>query len=171
MSRSPREDTQLDGSPGAYTVGVFFRSPSGPGPHESQRELLDTVGQLEREGIVDSHRVTLLGRKLCACEQCAESPLARERLAEIERWRKWARSESVSLLVDERPVASSITGETYRFVVPPTVTVVVRDQDGIETVTPHVREGDLVTPRDYLSARLGEVQGRESGETDEQMAE
>lgn len=134
------------------TLELYVRSLVGPGNHDQQDELLAAADRLERTGVVDETRVTVLGDKLCRCGRCATTRPTRERLREIDRWRSWAESVGATLLVDEHPVRSSITGQEFRYVVPPTVTLVCCVDGEIEAVYPSRRDGSVVTPTDYLEA-------------------
>lgn len=134
------------------TLDLYVRSLVGPGNHGEQDDLLAAAARLERAGAVEETRFTVLGDKLCRCGRCATTRPTREHLREIDRWRAWAESADATLLLDEHPVRSSITGQEYRYVVPPTVTLVSRVDGDIEAVYPSRRDGSVTTPADYLDA-------------------
>jgi hypothetical protein len=144
-------DEQFGETDVGRTVEVFFRSLSEPEPHQFQRNLLGMLERLQEAGAVDDYRISLLGGKLCCCEACVEMAATRERLAEIDQWRSWADRAGVALCLEEHSVDSSITGEQYRFVVPPTATVVCRVDGDIRSVLPHRVDGEVITPYEYLS--------------------
>ena len=150
--QTPTEsDERLGEAEGRRTIEVFFRSLSEPEPHQFQRELLAEIQRLQEVGAVDDHTVTLFGGKLCCCEACAETAATRDRLEEIERWRAWAADAGVSLCLEEHTVDSSLTGQQYEFVVPPTATVVCRVGGKTSAVLPHRDGGEVITPYEYLS--------------------
>jgi len=134
------------------TLDLYVRSLVGPGNHDEQDDLLAAAARLERAGVVEETRVTVLGDKLCRCGRCATTRPTRERLREIDRWRSWAEAVGATLLLDEHPVRSSITGQEFRYVVPPAVTLVCRVDGEIEAVYPSRRDGSVTTPADYLDA-------------------
>ena len=144
------------------TLDLYVRSLVGPGNHDKQDDLLAAAARLERTGVVDETRFTVLGEKLCRCGRCASRRPTRERLREIDRWRSWAEAVGATLLLDEHPVRSSITGQEFRYVVPPTVTLVCRVDGEIEAVYPSRRDGSVVTPADYLEAATDDAEGTPS---------
>jgi len=142
---------------GGSVVEIYLRSLSDPSPHQYQQGLLQQVEQLAQHNAIDGYRIDFVGEKLCSCEECASVQPTRSRLDRIGQWQEWAAENGVSLLLDEYSVSSSLTGEAYEFVVPPTVTLVHRVDGDIKGVYPNRAGGETQTPMAYLSASLTDV--------------
>lgn len=163
---SPEADPREEGSDGdgrprgkpgdsaVRTVELYVRSLAKTGPHDATHDALERIRRLEGRGVVDDHAVTTVGGKLCRCEACVATGHVGDLLAELGEWRAWADSRNVAVPLEEYRLDSAITGEAYRFVSPPAVTLVSRLDGEIEGVYPHRRDGTVVTPRAYLREAL-----------------
>lgn len=136
------------------SIEIYVRSISEPSAHGYQSELLDLLRRLDQQGTIDGYDVTLMGEKICNCETCKELEPVDRRLERIREWRRWAAENGVTLLFNERTVRSSVTGDTYQFIVPPTATLVLSHDGAIESVLPNRSDGETETPGEFLCGLL-----------------
>lgn len=136
-------ETLSEGEPPA--VEVFVRSLAPPlGGHTSQESLIETLLELQREGELSSVEVTVWGDGVCPDGCYAETVAGNEVLEQAMELKRWAEGvePDVEIPFEETHVSSSVTGETFRKIVLPQITVGVYDEGGIALVLPARVDGE-----------------------------
>jgi len=155
-----------------HHIELFFRSMAAtPGSHDQRVGLVEHVDELVDRGIVDGFEVTLLGSELCLCDTCTGLGASQELLAKIEAVHDWESANARSVGFEERAVDSSITGEAYRLLIPPTTGLQVRVDGKLRGVFPARIDGTHYTPSEFVEAvvdarlRRGQPSGRREAGT------
>lgn len=149
------------------TVYVRSLSPSAGG-HDRRRRLRDAIRDVSAEAAVDSLEVSVLGEEICLCDQCVEAVVDEDVLRTVNELRGWRGGGIRATGFTEREVDSSITGEDYRTVVPPEVSLGVHVGGSLVGVFPCAAEGETFAPEDFFE-RLLSSRPEEPEQRDEQF--
>lgn len=118
-------------------IAVYVRSFSPPpGGHAQRRELFETLSLAAAEEIVDSRDVTLLGPKLCLCQNCQQGYEETGHLRTVRELGSFEKRGLESCGFRTRQIASPITGEEYRVIVPPETAVALSVDETLTGVFP-----------------------------------
>lgn len=149
------EKTRTLGGGRPPRVTVFLRSLAPPvGVHGEQERVLEQLSAYDRQGLVESVSVTVCGKAVCPDGQCSDTPTDRELLDRVGELRAWgdAADADVETPLAEREVASSVTGEQFRKIVLPRLTMGVYADGDLELVLPCEVDGACYCVDDFLEA-------------------
>jgi hypothetical protein len=139
----------------SHRIELFFRSmAASPGTHDQRVRLVEQVEQLVERGTVDGFDVTVLGREICLCEACRSMGRSQELLGKIEAIENWESERLTAVGFEEREVDSSLTGEQYRLLVPPTAGIQVHVDGTLEGVFPASIDGTHYGPGEFVESLL-----------------
>jgi hypothetical protein len=146
-----------------HRITVFFRSlaPS-QGSHDRRSGILDRVERAAEMSVLDSYDITVVGEGLCLCDDCASTRIARRMHETLQTLRRGGSEDIEPTGFVERPVDSQMTGEHYRLLVPPEVSLAVYVGDSLRGVFPATVGGASVSVDGFLDAleTLGDVSAR-----------
>lgn len=132
-------------------ITVYFRSPTPPpGGHEQRAAILERLGTMEVQDVIDGYDIRILGSEVCLCTTCQGTvPAAQifETVTELARWRD---GNMTSTGFREREVNCSLTTDQYRTLVPPETAVGVYLDDSLTGVFPSVTDGTHYTVETFL---------------------
>jgi hypothetical protein len=138
-----------------FSVELFVQSVS-PGPgHSHQDSVVETLTALATDGLFDAPAVHVWGDQLVADSVTVTHTETGKFLHDrLESFWDWAASSGVSLepMFGRRTVRSEMTGESYRALSVPTVTLAEYTDGALTNVTPHVADGLARTVSDRLTA-------------------
>jgi hypothetical protein len=138
-----------------FAVELFVQSVS-PGPgHSHQDSVIEALTALATDGLFDAPAVHVWGDQLVADSVTVTHTETGKFLHErLESFWDWAASSGVSLepMFGRRTVRSEMTGESYRALSVPTVTLAEYTDGALTNVTPHVADGHSRTVSDRLAA-------------------
>lgn len=167
MSQSDRHNRQADLSvttwweqytrehSGSEThhVRAFIRSLApAPGQHDSRATVLAELQSAVQSGHIDSSEVTVLGKQICRCQSCQNCTEATSVLETADALAGWREDGLRSTGFRERTVSSQMTGEEYRVLVPPELSIGVYVDDALVGVFPCMSGTRLFRPIDYVRA-------------------
>lgn len=145
-------------------VRVFIRSLApAHGQHDSRARVLDGLNSAAQFGHVERWELSLLGDQICRCKSCQNSTEASQLLETAEALANWEDDGLRSTGFSERTVVSEITGEEYRVIVPPELSIGVYLDEQLIGVFPCVSGADVFRPMDF--ARILVKSGPERQDT------
>jgi hypothetical protein len=139
-------------------IDVYVRSLlPPPGAKEAQNETLARLREAVEAGPVADPSVHVWGERLCICETCLETESGREWLDTVREFERWGDEygAAVGSYFEHTSLTASMTGGTYRGVVPPRLTAALYVDGSLQGVFPARFEGSPYTVRDFA-----EVVGR-----------
>lgn len=141
-------------------VEVFLRSLGAPvGCQDQQSTVIRTLDRLEEAGVVSASTVSVWGDRIYLSDRCSRTPVGEFVLGKIDEFTGWARErDGVELEFERREVDSSITGETYEMIRPPSVCLAVYAADELTGVFPCSMGDRELCVQSYLS-ELAELSG------------
>lgn len=128
---------QAQESASDHRVDVFVRSITPTlGEHTRRQHRLEALEEAAELEAIDTYDVTVLGDEICLCERCTTTHRNESRAELVDTLRRWEfEGLDASGFVD-RTVSSSVTGETYRAIVPPDVSFGIYLDDSLVGVFP-----------------------------------
>jgi hypothetical protein len=151
-----------------HRVTAFVRSfAPAPGQHNNRARVLSELNSAVEAGPLDDCRSTVLGDQICRCQDCQQAPEAMGLLEITETLATWGGGGLNATGFDERVVRSAITGEEYRVIVPPELSVGIYADDSLVGVFPSVTETGLFRPVDYVSTLVENSPDQQSGPVQE----
>jgi hypothetical protein len=145
-----RADVLADKS---HRIDIIFRSlaPS-QGLHDKRGDILKRVERAAESSVLDVYDITVVGEGLCLCDDCATTRIARHMHETLRTLRHGGSKDIEPTGFVERPVDSQMTGEHYRLLVPPEVSLAVYVDDSLRGVFPATVGGSSVSVDDFLDA-------------------
>ncbi|WP_276272874.1 HTH domain-containing protein [Haloarcula litorea] len=139
---------------GRRRVELLVRSLLPDGYHRQQQDRLDRVDALVADGTFDARSVEVWGDQVPATRAAVRSARGEGIVARVAAFREWAAKNGVSLApaFAVREVDDSISGEQYRAMRVPAVTLAEFADGRLVCVTPHAGDGGVTTVADRLAA-------------------
>lgn len=132
---------------GEHRVEIFVRSLSSPpGGHNRYRRIFEIIQAGSDADAAEDFELTVLGKEICTCKQCRQicpDDTLLETVTELKQWRSGGMKSSGFV---ERSIQSSVTGEEYRVVVPPELTLGIYVDDALVGVFPCLADGVAYGP-------------------------
>lgn len=152
-------ETPLDPQPddNEYQMELLLRSLAPTGLREYQESILREATELNVRGAIASHSVTVVGNRICP-DGNPKTDAERAILRKVEWIRNWAAQQEVSLEPGfvERTVDSLVEGP-YTVVIPPVISLVISDEEGLWGVFPcEIRGSTVSIPECLAEFRSGE---------------
>lgn len=135
-------------------IDVYVRSLlPPPGAKEAQNETLARLREAVEAGPVTDLSVHVWGERLCVCETCLGTEAGREYLETVREFERWGDSygATVGSYFEHTSLTASVTGETYRGIVPPRLTVALYVDGSLQGVFPTRFEDSAYTVRDFAA--------------------
>lgn len=134
-----------------HEVELLVRSFSpSTGGHNRRSGLIETLDRATASGFLDDYHTTVIGDRFCLCESCHETSTGRQLTSKLVGIRNWRDGAAKPVGFDEKEVHSSITGEHYRVLTPPTLCVTVTVDDSIKGVFPCSIGGEEYGVEDFF---------------------
>jgi len=136
-----------------HTMDVFFRSlaPS-QGSHDKRRQILQRLDAAAESTSLETYNIHVIGDGMCLCEDCTSTRIARHMHDTLSSLRDGGSDRIEPTGFSERSVDSEMTGEHYRLLIPPEVTLAVYVGDVLRAAFPARVEGVPVSVSDFLDA-------------------
>ena len=136
-----------------HHIEIFFRSLApNQGSHDKRRTILERLEGAAEDAVLDSYDINVVGDGMCLCQDCGETRIARHMHETLTSLRSGGSEDVEPTGFAERVVDSQMTGEHYRLLVPPEVSVAVYVDDSLRGVFPAVVEDVPVSVSDFLRA-------------------
>lgn len=122
------------------------------GQHDTRATVLAELESAVQSGRIDCYNLTVLGEQICRCQSCQSCTEATRALETAEALAGWRANGLRSTGFTERTVSSRMTGEEYRVLVPPELSIGVYVDDELVGVFPSMSGEELFRPTDYVRA-------------------
>lgn len=142
----------LSETQGGRRAELYVRSLLPAGSRAQQTAVLERLGALEADGIVDEYDVHVWGREAPASPSETRTDAGAYALDRVSRFREWAQANGVSMAstFERREVDAEFTDETYRSLRFPTFLLAEYRDDELTCVTPHRTDETVFTVADRL---------------------
>lgn len=136
-----------------HSLEVFVRS-LGPrlrthGHRSDLFRALDAAAACEE---MDGYETTVVGKRLCLCEECLESSLGQKLVAQFVLVQNLRGDEIEPLGFEKKRVESAITDEQFRVLVPPSCFLTVTVDGTLFGAFPCRIEGESYRVSDFVEA-------------------
>lgn len=133
-------------------VDVFLRSlgsPAGVGYPETT--VVETLGELEEMGRIDSYTLSVWGNRIQPAGPYAETAIGRFLLEKVEAFQAWARNTpGAEVPLEFREVSSLVGEETHEELRPPYACLAVYADGDLSAVLPARFGADRMSVQSYL---------------------
>lgn len=135
----------------SHRVELFVRSRTPvPGAHGRRADLYRSLERHADGDTIDACGVTVLGGKLCLCENCRALHRDAEQLETVKALLSWRAGGIQSTGFAEQAVASSVVDEQYTMIVPPETALGIYVDGTLVGVFPCVSGRTCYRPEAYL---------------------
>ena len=132
-------------------VDVYVRSLlPPPGAKEAQNETLGRLRDVVEDWPIADLTVHVWGERLCICDTCLDTEVGREWLDTVREFERWGDDygAAVGSYFEHTSLTPSMTGHTYRGIVPPRLTAALYVDGSLHGVFPTRFDGETYTVRD-----------------------
>jgi len=129
----------MDGNEGEnLRVELGVRSLAPAGRKRQQDAVIRCLEDLERDGVVEEFSVSVRGRRLGLDGAGARTGAGEELLATVERFEQWADRNDLSIgaFFETKRIRSELSGEDYRALELPAMTLAEHVDDRLRWVSP-----------------------------------
>lgn len=132
---------------------LYVRSLAPVGTRDRQGAVVDRLRSLRRSGVLEDVDLTVWGDSVCLEGPNARIGSGRHIADRITAFRRWAEESDAEIepFFEDTEVDSSMTGECFRRVVPPTMCLAVYADGELADVYPSVVDGDVRSVEDGLA--------------------
>lgn len=131
---------------------LYVRSLSPGGCRERQNAVIERLGTLQSRGTIDGFDIHVWGAGVPIDGPMAATDVGRETLRRVARYERWADEAGVSLAIRTNETTSTITGECFRELRFPMMTLAEVRGGDLRCVTPHGEGSRTRTVADRLRA-------------------
>lgn len=133
-------------------IDVYVRSLlPPPGAKDAQNETLARLREAVEAGPIADLSVHVWGERLCVCDSCLDTEAGRNWLDTVREFERWGDDygAAVGSYFEHTSLTASLTGETYRGIVPPRLTAALYVDGSLQGVFPTRFESEAYTVRDF----------------------
>ncbi|SEO90279.1 hypothetical protein SAMN04487948_10746 [Halogranum amylolyticum] len=120
------------------TLELLVRSQSGTGARDKQQALIETLAELEEDGVIDEFVVRVCGSEVCMQMPPDHGPNGESVVSLVSQIQEWAADRGVSIerVFREKTIRSSILEDERTVVRLPQLSLLVFEDESLEAVYP-----------------------------------